>query len=186
MYGFRFDLGPFTALFIFFIGGWGKCVFFLPEAIYYSFSTLSSCPLLLLACFMMALEKVKQHVDTWYQECHQLHLVCILLRPFLLSAGECSFLKEICIKSKQHFLWHSNCTDVCFSQKVRDVMGLHLEYFTVINRPAQEMEAIKAESSSVFMVQLEEEKMLRLLSTFFRTFWLLYSVFIYCVFIFMT
>lgn len=123
--------------------------FFMLKAIYYSFSTLSSCPIIPLTCFMTAVEKVKLHVDTWYQECYQLHLVGILSHPFPAVSRECSFLKEICIKSKQHFWWHSNCTDVCLSQKVRDVMGLHLEYFSVINRPVGEMEAITAESGSI-------------------------------------
>lgn len=40
---------------------------------------------------------------------------------------------------------HSNCSDVCLSQKVRDVMGLHLEYCRVINVLVRKMEAIKAE-----------------------------------------
>lgn len=68
-----------------------------------------------------------------------------LIAFFPTALRRSSYLREIYMKSKQH----TNCTDVCLSQKVRDVMGLHLEHFSVIKRPVGEMEAIKAESCSI-------------------------------------
>lgn len=81
-------------------------------------------------------------VDTWYHEFTLLVSYCVL--------SHCPEM-ELIFKRDLHEIQaaHSNCTDVCLSQKVRDVMGLHLEHFSVIKRPVGEMEAIKAESCSI-------------------------------------
>lgn len=102
---------------------------------------LSSCPIIPLKWFMIIGKKVQLYLDTWCQECHPFYLVGILFHPFPTVSWECSFLREICIKAEQRFRWHSNCTDVCLSQKVSDVMGLHLECFSVINGLEVEEEA---------------------------------------------
>lgn len=52
---------------------------------------------------MMAVEKVKLHVDTWYQESYQLPPCWRLIAPLPSVSGSPLFLKEIFINFKQHF-----------------------------------------------------------------------------------